>query len=155
MPHPLLTRTVDLKVVLPLRAAALRPGCEPQDCTQETDAEAIHLATYFGDEVVAIASVFEQPVPPFVADDVPAGPAAWRLRGMAAHPDHRNRGAGAAALKAVINHVSSQDGDVLWCNARSSALSFYREHGFTSVGEEFTIEGIGPHYVMYLLLPTA
>jgi hypothetical protein len=35
----------------------------------------------------------------------------------------------------------------VWCNGRTSATGFYEHFGFTAVGEEFTIEPSGPHYV--------
>ena len=33
-------------------------------------------------------------------------------------------------------------------NARTLAVPFYRAHGFVSVGEEFEIPDVGPHFVM-------
>jgi predicted GNAT family N-acyltransferase len=36
----------------------------------------------------------------------------------------------------------------LWCNARTPAVGFYERHGWTTVGEEFDVPPIGPHYRM-------
>lgn len=44
--------------------------------------------------------------------------------------------------------------EVLWCNARVGALGFYLRLGFATIGEEFEIAGIGPHFVMWRDLRT-
>ncbi len=91
--------------------------------------------------LVAIASLYRE--------DRAAGPAGgWRLRGMATDPEVRGVGHGAAVLDASIAHVAGGGGSELWCNARLPALGFYRRSGFEVVGEEFEVEGIGPHVVM-------
>ena len=42
--------------------------------------------------------------------------------------------------------------NLLWCSARVVALDFYKHLGLQTVGSEFEIEGIGPHYVMWSAL---
>lgn len=39
--------------------------------------------------------------------------------------------------------------DVIWCNARLIAIDFYKSLGFLTIGPEFNIKDIGPHYKMY------
>jgi ribosomal protein S18 acetylase RimI-like enzyme len=58
-------------------------------------------------------------------------------------------GLGRAVLTECIEHVRSAGAEVLWCNARLGALGFYERLGFATVGDEFDIAGIGPHYVMW------
>jgi predicted GNAT family N-acyltransferase len=107
--------------------------------------------------LVAIASAIPQaladvePDPPSQpdrhADDVLRS---FRLRGMATHPQYRGQGLGAALLRKCIEQARHAGGEVLWCNARTSAIEFYRRAGFEAVGEEFETPDIGPHVRMRL-----
>jgi len=67
---------------------------------------------------------------------------------MATSPDVRGRGFATAVLDASVGHVAAEGGGELWCNARVPALGFYRRGGFEVEGEEFDIDGIGPHVVV-------
>jgi predicted GNAT family N-acyltransferase len=60
----------------------------------------------------------------------------------------RGKGVGRALLAACLEHVATEGGGEVWCNARAEALGFYAAAGFEVVGEEFEIPGIGPHRVM-------
>ena len=64
---------------------------------------------------------------------------------MATLPDVRGRGFATAVLDASVDHVAGEGGGELWCNARVPALGFYRRSGFEVEGDEFEIDGIGPH----------
>ncbi len=48
-----------------------------------------------------------------------------------------------------------QSAALAWCNGRSVARGFYERHGFEVRGEEFVIEGVGPHFVFTIKLPAA
>jgi predicted GNAT family N-acyltransferase len=132
--------------VLPLRARVLRPG-QPIDVARydiDADPATVHVAARDADgRVISCATVFPEPF-----DDEPA----WRLRGMATDVAWQGRGVGSAVLARVIDDVRRAGGEVLWCNARVAALGLYRRAGFVTVGEEFEVTGIGPHYVALLRL---
>ena len=139
-----------------LRIAVLRPGAsaEQVEFPGDRNSATLHVGTFIGDSLAAIASIYREPRAPSDPGraerapdhDVPG--AAWRLRGMASAPEHRRRGAGAAALSACVRHVAAAGGTLLWCNARIGAVAFYERAGWTVLGEEFDIPGIGPHLVM-------
>jgi hypothetical protein len=40
----------------------------------------------------------------------------------------------------------------VWCNARTPAVGFYEKLGFSTIGEEFELPPIGPHYLMEIWL---
>lgn len=135
----------------PLRNLVLRPGKPAADCRWpgDDDPGSFHAGAFVDDALVAIASVIPQPMPG--ADPTAAGPlCSFRLRGMATHPEHRGQGLGSALLSYCIEHARNAGGDVLWCNARTPALEFYRRAGFETVGEEFETPDIGPHVRMRL-----
>ena len=81
-------------------------------------------------EVAELAD--EQPDGP--AGTQPARPPTWHLRQMATEPAARFRGAGAAVMRAVFAHVAEAGGGLLWCNARETAVGFYRAQGLRSAG---------------------
>jgi len=68
---------------------------------------------------------------------------------MATRPEGRGQGLGRAVLDALLAHVAEHGGGVVWCNARTAAVTLYRRAGFTVHGEEFVVPGIGPHLRMW------
>jgi predicted GNAT family N-acyltransferase len=70
---------------------------------------------------------------------------------MAVLAEYRHQGIGGALLHYVIDQARSKKHSTLYCHAQTSALDFYRRHGFNSVGDEFDDAGIG-HRAMTLTL---
>jgi predicted GNAT family N-acyltransferase len=137
-------RPISAEDTRPLRHAVLRPGQSFEQTVYSRDdhPETLHLGVFDGDRLVAIASLYREARPHR------AGRSSWRMRGMATDPAARSRGAGTAVLDAAVAHVAARGGGELWCNARIPALGFYQRSGFEVDGEEFEIDGIGPHVVM-------
>ncbi len=136
---------VEASVTFPLRQQVLRPHqtFEQLALPSDDDPDTRHFAVFDDGEVVATGSVRRE-APPWAPEE--AG--AWRVRGMATAPARRNRGVGAAVLAAVVDHVRSRGGGLVWCNARTPALSFYRRAGFVTRGDEWEDPEIGPHVAM-------
>ena len=137
---------VPADVTLPLRQRVLRPHETLEQLALHGDdaPDAGHFAAFDEeDEVVGTATVRRHP-PPWDPDDA----SAWRLRGMATAEGVRSRGVGSQVLAAVVDHVADNGGGVLWCNARTPAIEFYRRAGFETRGEEWLDPVIGPHIVM-------
>lgn len=76
---------------------------------------------------------------------------AWRLRGMAVAPELQGRGLGRVVLDEALGILRERGGEVLWANARDTALGFYERLGMEVVGEQFE-EGPHrlPHHVVVL-----
>ena len=68
---------------------------------------------------------------------------------MATDPEVRGQGLGIQLLQQGLKECQSRGASLLWCNARTSAAEFYRKLNFDIKGEEFMIENIGLHYLMY------
>jgi GNAT superfamily N-acetyltransferase len=125
-------RIISAEEAQPLRAAILRPGVPfeasvyPLDYNQESR----HVGAFEGSELVTVASIFNEPPP---GED---NPRAWRLRGMVTLPRLQRRGYGRAVLLKCISHIARQGGTLLWCNARSDAVDFYRTLQFEIIGGE-------------------
>jgi predicted N-acetyltransferase YhbS len=127
--------------ILPLRRAVLRPNLPPETAIYPEDghAEIFHLAARSHDgEIIACVTFFPEHVD---------GDPAWRLRGMATAPEHRNRGLGGELLEAGVAEAGRRGARRVWCNGRSGAASFYRRHGFVAGSAEFDLPPIGPHFL--------
>jgi ribosomal protein S18 acetylase RimI-like enzyme len=73
----------------------------------------------------------------------------FRLRGMATHPDFRRNSYASKLMLESFRLLQNKKCDIIWCNARLIAIDFYRLLGFTTIGNEFNIKDIGPHYKMF------
>lgn len=144
---------VSAAAVVPLRTAVLRPGWTDRVATFPEDADAVHVAARRDGTVVAVGTVYPEAPPEPHRGAIPGAAwtpgTAWRLRGMASAPDVRGAGFGAAVLSGCFREIGAAGGTFLWCNARLVAVPFYVAQGMQTVGDEFDIPEIGPHYVMW------
>ncbi len=141
-------RLVTAAETRPLRHKVLRPNQPISMCEYPDDEHpnSFHLAYFLDGEIVSIASYYNHDEPKVEAKNP------YRLRGMATEPKHRGKGYGAALVHKSLEILKERNADVLWCNARTTACGYYKKLNFSKVGDEFAIEGIGPHYVMQLAL---
>jgi ribosomal protein S18 acetylase RimI-like enzyme len=133
-----------------LRQQVLRPHQRLDEMVfpGDTEPDTAHMAALIDDEVVAVGTVGRQSSPGAGQETAAPGPSAWRIRGMATADGFRNRGLGRAVLDALLAHVASHGGGLVWCNARVPAVSFYRRAGFETRGDPWEEPHIGPHIVM-------
>ncbi|MDQ3945649.1 MAG: GNAT family N-acetyltransferase [Actinomycetota bacterium] len=80
------------------------------------------------------------------------GRSAVRLRGMATEQTRQGQGIGRRLLEEAVDRLRHDGVEVLWGNARDSALSFYRRLGFEVLGPGFLAGPAGdiPHHVVLL-----
>jgi GNAT superfamily N-acetyltransferase len=110
---------------------------------EDSRPEAFHLAVRHDDTILAVASFSPE------ATAHRPGRNAVRLRGMAVDWAYQHHGLGRLLVTTVIDRLRSGGVDVLWCNARDSAIGFYLRLGFELVGEGFVLPESGiPHHVM-------
>ncbi|MEO9140034.1 MAG: GNAT family N-acetyltransferase [Jatrophihabitans sp.] len=143
MPHVVVT---DAAATQALRRSVLRAEQPAGDGPAPGDApDAIHVAAFDGAEVIGAAALLPRPFPlrPQLANVL-------QLRGMAVSPARRGEGIGALVLAGVLGIARSRGDDLLWCNARSTALGFYTRLGLIIEGEEFASPETGlPHRLMW------
>jgi len=72
----------------------------------------------------------------------------WRLCGMAVAAQLQRCGYGGLVRDACLAHIAEQHATLLWCNARVPAVGFYQRAGLESLGDQFDIPTVGPHYIM-------
>jgi predicted GNAT family N-acyltransferase len=137
---------IDTNDVLALRNEVLRDGTlMPDECRFATDSieGAFHLGFYADEELATVVSLFPQNYGEYSG-------VGYQLRGMATSAEHRGQGMGTRLVNFAIVYLKGRKADYVWCNARKSALMFYKDCGFEIISDEFDVPGIGPHYVMYL-----
>ncbi|HEX9122892.1 MAG TPA: GNAT family N-acetyltransferase [Actinomycetota bacterium] len=137
-------RPIEIGAVRELRQRVLRPHQRAEELVYPGDdaPDSLHAGAFEGDELVGIATVIRE-APPGTTDE-----RAWRLRGMATLPEVRGKGYGAALLQRCLDHVGKHGGALVWCNARATAVEFYRRSGFEVRGEGFSLPVIGLHFFM-------
>lgn len=146
MPTDILIKLISSNETHPLRHKILRPHQSLSEMAYPQDelAEATHFGAYRDDTIVGIISIYPENL------EGQYSPSEWRIRGMAVEKDYQGCGLGRKILKTCIEYAKTQGVQSVWCNARTSAIGFYLSFGFTQVGEEFIIDGIGPHYIAML-----
>ncbi len=142
-------RFITAKETLPLRSLVLRNGLEEEKCCFEQDKEetTFHLGYFTGDgELVCILTCQKENHGKLPKE-------AYRLRGMATHPEHKRKGYAKQLLEEAQTYLKEQlHIDYLWFNAREVAFPFYEALGFEYMSDMFEIPGIGPHKEMFKML---
>ncbi|WP_291909687.1 1-(5-phosphoribosyl)-5-[(5-phosphoribosylamino)methylideneamino]imidazole-4-carboxamide isomerase [Chitinophaga sp. CB10] len=114
---------------LQLRREVLYPNETLQAVKVEGDDDGLHFGVYEGTQLVTVVSLFIQ------------GPEA-QFRKLATHPACQGRGYGKAILAHITDFCRANGVKTLWCNARNTAVSFYEQLGYRTVGDYFTRQGI-------------
>ena len=142
-------RFISAEQTLPLRSLVLRDSLPLEECTfaQDNDLTTFHLGLFTeSQELICILTCQKENHGKLPHD-------AYRLRGMATHPNHHRKGYASQLLQAAESHIKTQlEVDYLWFNAREIAFAFYLSQGFEFMSELFEIPGIGPHKEMFKLL---
>lgn len=137
-------KQIDAKDTFNIRQKILRPHGSKEECSfpGDNDDLSFHLGAYVDEKLVSVASFYMDNHPSIEAEYQ------FRLRGMATSDDNRGQGMSSALLRTAFPLITKNHVNTLWCNARISAVGFYEKVGFSAIGEEFEIEGIGPHVLM-------
>jgi predicted GNAT family N-acyltransferase len=96
-------------------------------------------------EILSVGSVVRE-TPPWRR-----APLAWRVRGWRA-PKRAGGASAGACSAALVAHVATHGGGLLWCNARTPAVRFYERAGFVARGETWDDPEIGPHVAMWRIV---
>jgi GNAT superfamily N-acetyltransferase len=116
-------------------------------CVLDTDnvIDAFHLGVRFESELISVGSFFPQTHHHFYQDNV------YRLRAMATLPNFHGRGSGRALIEFALQLLRERNANLLWCDARLSAVGFYQRLGFSVDDEIYEVPLIGPHKLMWIV----
>lgn len=141
-------REVPVESIRPLRRQVLRAGMANQSVDFDGDDEpsTFHLAAVDSkDRVVATSTWLRRDF-----GDRP-GAVAYQLRGMATATDRQGSGLGTRLVRVGLDRLATEGVDLVWANARDTALDFYRRLDFTVHGEGFVERVTGlPHHLVVL-----
>ena len=139
-------RLITAEETIPLRQALLRPDRPRIESIYDGDHDpkSFHVGAFKSDAssaaIIGIATMLPTDDP-----RCQAAPA-YRLRGMAVTKEHQRTGVGSATLHYAEIEAARRDAVVVWCNARTVAIPFYLQHGYESVGDQFELPNVGPHF---------
>jgi ribosomal protein S18 acetylase RimI-like enzyme len=109
---------------LPVRQQVLWPDKPLSFCRVADDEDGIHYGAYVNNELVSVASVY-------VLDRQA------RLRKFATYASHQGKGIGSRVLNHIIADLSNKKIGYFWCDARETAIDFYRRFGMEVESERF------------------
>ena len=148
--QPISNRDIVIKAIqgtdtISIRHAVLRQGkpidaCKiPQDNLDST----FHFGLYYKNQLAGVCTL--------VADQSPLFNDAnqYRLRAMGVLEQYQGLHFGKQLLTYGVDFLKTKNTDRLWFNARILALNFYKNNGFNTIGNQFDIPEVGPHYTMH------
>lgn len=132
----------------PVRHIVLRAGKPIESCQFDGDelVSTHHFGYYLNNQIIGVISLFEIKHEQFVAQK------SFQIRGMAVLPTYQKQGIGEALVKEAEKFCTTQKADLIWFNARTTAVGFYQKMGYEIVGSEFEINEVGPHFLMFKYL---
>lgn len=107
-----------------IRQLAMYPDKEIKQMELANDFDGVHFGIYHEYELTGVVSLFEQ-------ENLA------QFRKMAVLPEAQGKGFGKQLLLYVIDYCKQQKIETLWCNARTSAVEFYKKIGFATIGEPY------------------
>jgi GNAT superfamily N-acetyltransferase len=129
----------------PVRSSVLRQGKPIETCSFLGDdaVDTTHFGFYIENNIIGVASVFTSNNENF------DNKTQFQLRGMAILKEYQNMGFGKLLIEEIFNFIESTQVELLWFNARETAVPFYEKLGCIKKGNSFEITEIGTHFLMY------
>ena len=128
-----------------VRHPVLRFGKPIESCQFEGDdlPTTSHFGFVYENQLSAVISVFEEKSILFFEENQ------FQIRGMAVLEQHQKKGFGVALLKFCENQIRNNRVEIIWFNARQTAIGFYEKSQYQKIGDGFEIADIGIHYVLF------
>ncbi|MEG0849343.1 GNAT family N-acetyltransferase [Flavobacterium plurextorum] len=128
-----------------VRQPVLRKGKPIESCIFEGDdlETTHHFGLFQNENLTGIISLFTQSNPIF-AENLQG-----QIRGMAILENHQKKGFGEALVKHCEDYCKQNKVDLIWFNARTAAVGFYKRMNYEVLGEPFEIKDVGEHYLMF------
>ena len=128
-----------------VRQPVLRKGKPIESCIFEGDdlETTHHFGLFQNKNLTGIISLFTKSNPIF-AENLQG-----QIRGMAILENHQKKGFGEALVKHCEDYCRQNKVDLIWFNARTAAVGFYKRMNYEVLGEPFEIKDVGEHYLMF------
>ena len=138
-------KEITVEETITIRHQVLRQGKPIESCSFEGDhlVTTFHLGLHYYGELIGVATFMKNIHQDFNEENQ------FQLRGMAILQPFQGKRLGNILLEKGLQQLKQQKNNLLWCNARESATSFYSKFGFNIYGKPFDIPNIGEHYTMF------
>ena len=131
-------RTISWQQTIPLRHRVLWPSKPPEFCHIDGDEDGLHFGVFVNELLVCVASVY-------------LNQNRARLRKFATDIDYQNQGIGSKMLMHIIQSSKQSKAKFFCCDARETALDFYKRFGMRVSSERFYKENVA-YYKMEVAL---
>jgi phosphoribosylformimino-5-aminoimidazole carboxamide ribotide isomerase len=111
-----------------LRQQVLYPAKKLYEMELEEDDLGIHFGAFTDKALVGIISLFQVGT-------------SFQFRKLAVVAELQKMGIGNSLLNRVEEYAKSEDGTLIWCNARVTAIGFYLKAGYSHTGKLFSKNG--------------
>lgn len=115
---------------LRVRQAELYPKLLLKKLQLDEDEDGIHFGLFHQDQLISVVSCFDK------------GEGIIQFRKFATLKEFQSQGFGAALLNYIFAYAKEQKMKKIWCNARSTAINFYKKFGMVETEERFSKDGI-------------
>lgn len=143
--NPIEIKPIRYQETYNIRQVILRPNRPLETCFFDGDAleSTIHFGLYYKAEQAGIISLFKNKNIIFKDENQ------YQIRGMAVLEKFQKMNFGRKLVEHSENFLKSKDTEILWFNARESAIDFYKKLGYQITGQAFDIPDVGTHYLMW------
>ncbi|WP_353140323.1 GNAT family N-acetyltransferase [Pseudopedobacter sp.] len=117
------------ELVWTVRHEVLYPDLGIEAVKLEDDFIGTHFGAFTDNKLAGVVSVYED------GDKL-------LFRKFSVRGEFQNKKIGSQLMEYILNHAKSLEKTAIWCNARASALYFYKKFGFVPNGKTFTKNGI-------------
>ncbi len=121
-------KEVPLQKIWEIRKEVMYPDFNLDEVKLKDDELGQHLGLFVNNEFVSIISIF-------IKDKE------LQFRKFATLELQQGKGYGKQLLQHVFNLAKQNDYNLIWCNARTSALGLYEKFGMKSFGETWNQDG--------------
>lgn len=128
-----------------VRHPVLRKGKPIETCVFEGDNldTTHHFGLFENENLTGIISLFATSNPIFAQKNQ------TQIRGMAILQEHQKKGFGEALVSYCETYCISENTELIWFNARTEAVGFYKRMKYQTIGNPFEIKEIGEHLLMF------
>ena len=138
-------KNITAEATIIIRHQVLRIGQPMESCWFDGDLldSTIHIGLQLDNIVVGVISAYNKKTDLFTENNQ------YQIRGMAVLIDHQKKGFGEKLIDFAENELKLLTCNLIWFNARTSAIGFYQKMNYTQIGTPFNIEKVGEHVVMF------
>ena len=128
-----------------VRNLVLRLGKPIETCFFDGDnsEQTKHFGYFDNTKIVGVVSVYKN------KNAIFKFPNQYQIRGMAILEEFQGSGCGKLLVKHCEDYLISSEANLIWFNARETAIIFYEKLGYTKNGFPFVITDVGIHFLMF------